>query len=122
MEDGEDRILTLKDSRILDNEGKFLQLCFPSVFLNNTTEDELQNVEMAEAEATKKRNDLKIKKRDYTGYDDEEFVDGKQGMKRSILSKYDEELEGSQEMVNRLSWSFCRGLFCFPGFPSRKCG
>lgn len=85
MEDGEDRILTLKDSRILDNE-----------------EDELQNVEMAEAEATKKRNDLKIKKRDYTGYDDEEFVDGKQGMKRSILSKYDEELEGSQEMGFRL--------------------
>ncbi|KAK0446328.1 SART-1 family-domain-containing protein [Armillaria borealis] len=85
MEDGEDRILTLKDSRILDNE-----------------EDELQNVEMAEAEATKKRNDLKIKKRDYTGYDDEEFVDGKQGMKRSVLSKYDEELEGSQEMGFRL--------------------
>jgi hypothetical protein len=30
-------------------------------------EDELQNVEMAEAERTKERNELKIKRRDYTG-------------------------------------------------------
>ncbi|KAI0322600.1 SART-1-domain-containing protein [Amylostereum chailletii] len=85
MEDGEARILTLKDSRILDNE-----------------EDELQNVEMAEAERTKERNDLKIKKHDYTGYDDEEFVDGREGMKRALLSKYDEFLEGPKETGFRL--------------------
>ncbi|KAH7915621.1 SART-1 family-domain-containing protein [Hygrophoropsis aurantiaca] len=77
--EGDARILTLKDSRILDNE-----------------EDELQNIEMAEEEKTKKRNEMKIKKRDYTGYDDEEFVDGKLGMKRAILAKYDEDMEGSQ--------------------------
>ncbi|KAJ7756440.1 SART-1 family-domain-containing protein [Mycena maculata] len=85
MDEGDARILTLKDSRILDNE-----------------EDELQNVEMAEAERTKKNNELKIKKRDYTGYDDEEFVPGHEGMKRSVLSKYDEELDGIQETGFRL--------------------
>ncbi|KAJ6619769.1 SART-1 family-domain-containing protein [Mycena sp. CBHHK59/15] len=80
MDEGDARILTLKDSRILDNE-----------------EDELQNVEMAEDERTKKNNELKIKKRDYTGYDDEEFTPGNEGMKRSVLSKYDEDIDGVQE-------------------------
>ncbi|KAF9238499.1 SART-1 family-domain-containing protein [Melanogaster broomeanus] len=83
--DGDARILTLKDSRILDNE-----------------EDELQNVEMAEMERNQKMNELKIKRRDYTGYDDDEFEEGKQGMKRSILSKYDEVLEGPPETGFRL--------------------
>ncbi|KAH7930183.1 SART-1 protein [Leucogyrophana mollusca] len=86
--EGDARILTLKDSRILDNE-----------------EDELQNVEMAEEERTQKRNEMKIKKRDYTGYDDEEFVDGRQGVKRGILAKYDEELEGARETGFRLGAS-----------------
>ncbi|KAJ7158746.1 SART-1 family-domain-containing protein [Mycena filopes] len=85
MDEGDARILTLKDSRILDNE-----------------EDELQNVEMAEDERTKKNNELKIKKRDYTGYDDEEFVPGHEGMKRSVLSKYDEDIDGIQETGFRL--------------------
>ncbi|PCH42395.1 SART-1 protein [Wolfiporia cocos MD-104 SS10] len=88
MEDGEDRILTLKDSRILDNE-----------------EDELQNVELADHERTKKNNELKIKRRDYTGYDDEEFAPGHAGMKRSVLSKYDEFLEGPKEQGFRLGSS-----------------
>ncbi|KAG6817334.1 hypothetical protein H0H87_009932 [Tephrocybe sp. NHM501043] len=88
MDEGEARILTLKDSRILDNE-----------------EDELQNVEMAEAERTKKNNELKIKKRDYTGYDDDEFVEGNQGMKRSVLAKYDEDINGAQETGFRLGSS-----------------
>ncbi|KAH9178180.1 SART-1-domain-containing protein [Lactarius sanguifluus] len=88
LEDGESHILTLKDSRILDNE-----------------DDELQNVEMAEAEQTKERNELKIKKRDYTGYDDEEFVDGREGMRRTVLSKYDEFLEGPKDTGFRLGSS-----------------
>ncbi|KAG2347778.1 SART-1-domain-containing protein [Suillus weaverae] len=83
--EGDARILTLKDSRILDNE-----------------EDELQNVEMAEEERTRKNNELKIKRRDYTGYDDDEFGDGKAGMKKSILAKYDEDIEGSREIDFRL--------------------
>ncbi|KAH7884745.1 SART-1 family-domain-containing protein [Phlebopus sp. FC_14] len=86
--EGDARILTLKDSRILDNE-----------------EDELQNVEMAEAERIQKANELKIKRRDYTGYDDDEFVDGKQGMQRSILAKYDEDMEGTRETGFRLGSS-----------------
>ncbi|CAK5268507.1 unnamed protein product [Mycena citricolor] len=88
LDEGDARILTLKDSRILDNE-----------------EDELQNVEMAEAERTKKNNELKIKKRDYTGYDDEEFTPGHEGMKRSVLSKYDEDIDGVQETGFRLGSS-----------------
>ncbi|KAG6879874.1 hypothetical protein C0992_010227 [Termitomyces sp. T32_za158] len=88
MDEGEARILTLKDSRILDNE-----------------EDELQNIEMAEAERTKKNNELKIKRRDYTGYDDDEFVEGNQGMKRSVLAKYDEDINGPQETGFRLGGS-----------------
>jgi U4/U6.U5 tri-snRNP-associated protein 1 len=88
LEDGESHILTLKDSRILDGE-----------------DDELQNVEMAEAERTKERNELKIKKRDYTGYDDDEFVEGREGMKKRILSKYDEFLEGPKETGFRLGGS-----------------
>ena len=66
----------------------------------NFIEDELQNIEMAEDERTKKRNELKIKRRDYTGYDDDEFVDGKQGMKRAVLAKYDEDINGMQETVS----------------------
>ena len=101
LEDGESHILTLKDSRILDNEGNvphssFLCLAHHPFLID----DELQNVEMAEAERTKERNELKIKKRDYTGYDDEEFVEGREGMRRTVLSKYDEFLEGSKETVS----------------------
>lgn len=59
---------------------------------------------MAEAERTKNNQELKIKRRDYTGYDDEEFEEGKYGMKRSILSKYDEVLEGSRETVSILAF------------------
>ncbi|KAI0787676.1 SART-1 protein [Fomes fomentarius] len=88
LNEGEARILTLKDSRILDNE-----------------EDELQNVEMAEREREKQNQELKIKKRDYTGYDDEEFAPGVAGMKRAVLSKYDDFLEGPKETDFRLGSS-----------------
>lgn len=102
MEDGEARILTLKDSRILDNEGSpcsFVGHLHLTDEFSSFVEDELQNVEMAEDERTKKSNEMKIKRRDYTGYDDDEFTDGTQGMKRSLLAKYDEFLEGPKESV-----------------------
>jgi hypothetical protein len=57
---------------------------------------------MAEAERTKERNELKIKRWEYTGYDDDEFVEGREGMKRRILSKYDEFLEGPKETLSNL--------------------
>lgn len=63
-------------------------------------EDELQNVELAEQEANKKRLELKSAKRVYTGYDDEEFAEGKHGTKRSVLAKYDEDIEGPSETVS----------------------
>ncbi|KAG9045561.1 hypothetical protein FS837_006105 [Tulasnella sp. UAMH 9824] len=85
MEEGEARILTLKDSRILDNE-----------------EDELHNIDMAEVEKDKKRHELKTKRRDYTGYDDDEFAAGGDGLKRSVLAKYDEDLHGAPEKGFRL--------------------
>jgi dihydroxyacetone kinase-like predicted kinase len=74
---------------------------------HSSLDDELQNVEMAEAEKTKERNELKIKKRDYTGYDDEEFVEGREGMRRAVLSKYDELLEGPKETVSVDYTLFC---------------
>jgi U4/U6.U5 tri-snRNP-associated protein 1 len=75
---------------------RILIACFLSYI-----EDELQNVEMAEEERLKERKELKIKKRDYTGYDDDEFVEGNQGlMKRSILAKYDEDIEGRRSSVS----------------------
>ncbi|KDQ59232.1 hypothetical protein JAAARDRAFT_192758 [Jaapia argillacea MUCL 33604] len=92
LEEGEARILTLKDSRILDNEGK-------------QSEDELQNVEMAEEDRRKKNQELKIKRPDYTGYDDDEFAPGSEGLRKSVLAKYDEVLEGPKETSFRLGAS-----------------
>lgn len=85
-------------------------------------EDELQNVEMAEEEQTKKNNDLKIKRRDYTGYDDEEFTPGSEGLKRSLLAKYDDFLEGPKETV--CDFPCQTGGYpdmILPGFPVRQC-
>lgn len=76
------------------------------LIISSFVEDELQNVEMAEEERTKQRNELKVKKRDYTGYDDEEFTEGQAGIRRSILAKYDEDLEGAQETVSSLCLFF----------------
>jgi U4/U6.U5 tri-snRNP-associated protein 1 len=104
MDEGDARILTLKDSRILDNEGALTRLV-KALFIYLTTlysEDELQNVEMAEEEKTKKRNEMKIKKRDYKGYDDDEFTADNGGMKRAVLAKYDEDIEGTRDTVSGL--------------------
>lgn len=72
---------------------------------------------MAEEEKTKERNETKIKRRDYTGYDDEEFVAGREGMKRAVLSKYDEFLEGPKDTVSPLlivfsSWIVLSIILC----------
>lgn len=67
---------------------------------DNKTEDELENVEMVESEQTKKRNNLKTKSRVYTGFDDDEFL--APGTERSVLAKYDEDIEPLQKKVFRL--------------------
>lgn len=104
LNEGDARILTLKDSRILDNEGA----CGATSRISTDfvlLEDELHNVEMAEDAHTQKINDLKIKKRTYTGYDDDEFVPGNEGMKRAVLAKYDEDIDGAKEIGFRLGSS-----------------
>lgn len=63
-------------------------------------EDELQNVEMAEEDRRKKNHELKIKRREYTGYDDEEFEPGKVGIRRGVLSKYDTVIDGEKTTVS----------------------
>jgi U4/U6.U5 tri-snRNP-associated protein 1 len=54
---------------------------------------------MAEEERRQKNQELKVKKRGYTGYDDDEFVAGNEGMKRGVLAKYDEDIEGTKDTV-----------------------
>lgn len=73
---------------------------------------------MAEEEHTKKINESKIKKRTYTGYDDDEFVAGNEGMKRAVLAKYDEDIEGTRESVSLFEplLSTCFNLQCIRDF------
>lgn len=79
VEEGQEMILTLKDSRILDGE-----------------EDELQNVNLADYERDRAAKERKRKaKEQYTGYDDEEFEEGRIGKKRDVLSKYDDAFMGA---------------------------
>ena len=67
---------------------------------SRVAEDELQNVDLAEREREKKNQELKIKRRDYTGYDDDEFAPRADPMKRTVLAKYAEFLEGPKETVS----------------------
>ncbi|KAF5607210.1 U4 tri-snRNP-associated snu66 [Fusarium subglutinans] len=73
--DGDDQILTLKDTTIDENEEEG---------------DELENLNMREAEKLAERLDNKKKKPGYNPLDDEE--EGERG----ILSHYDEEIEGKK--------------------------
>lgn len=73
--DGEDQILTLKDTTIDENEEEG---------------DELENLNMREAEKLAERLDNKKKKPGYNPLDDDE--EGERG----ILSHYDEEIEGKK--------------------------
>ncbi|GAA5911034.1 hypothetical protein JCM6882_006753 [Rhodosporidiobolus microsporus] len=79
FDEGEEAVLTLKDSRILDDE-----------------DDELHNINLTENARHKHALELKKKGRQagqYTGYDDEEF-EGGASSSRGVLSKYDEGFEG----------------------------
>lgn len=100
MAEGDEQILTLKDNRILDDQGRYGGLNSLCLSSNVVTEDELHNVLLAEHERTQERIELKTKNKGYTGYDDEEFINGREGMKRSVLSKYDEDISGAQEQVS----------------------
>ncbi|WWD19575.1 hypothetical protein CI109_104036 [Kwoniella shandongensis] len=75
FEEGQDVILTLKDSRVLEGD-----------------EDELQNVNLVDDAAVKAAKERKRKAAaQYTGYDDEEFDENRIGQRAEVLSKYDDE-------------------------------
>ncbi|KAK3837223.1 MAG: SART-1 family-domain-containing protein [Linnemannia elongata] len=78
--EGEERILTLKDSTILENEEEG---------------DELINIQMTEQQRLEKNLENKKKKNRpvYSAYDDDEFTSGK---KKNLLSQYDEVLGTEQ--------------------------
>ncbi|KAM0427300.1 hypothetical protein ACHAPT_007735 [Fusarium lateritium] len=73
--DGDDQILTLKDTTIEENEAEG---------------DELENLNMREAEKLSERLDLKKQKPGYNPHDDEEEGE------RSILAQYDDEIGGKK--------------------------
>lgn len=75
FEEGEDVILTLKDTGVLEGG-----------------EDELQNVNLVEDTAIKAAKERKRKAQQaYTGYDDEEFDENRIGQRADVLGKYDED-------------------------------
>ncbi|RIB11380.1 SART-1 protein [Gigaspora rosea] len=82
FQDGEERILVLKDSSILENEEEG---------------DQLVSIQLEEQQRLKKNLENKKKKPVYTGYDDEEFNFGGGVTKKSILSHYDEEIEKNKK-------------------------
>lgn len=85
--EGHTVILTLEDKGVLDEE-----------------EDVLVNVGLVDKEKAEKNVELRKKKPDYNPYDDEESVDDMVSFKRqSVLSKYDEEIDGEKKKSFRLS-------------------
>uniref|UniRef100_A0AAR2JY41 Spliceosome associated factor 1, recruiter of U4/U6.U5 tri-snRNP n=1 Tax=Pygocentrus nattereri TaxID=42514 RepID=A0AAR2JY41_PYGNA len=87
FKEGETVILTLQDKGVLEEE-----------------EDMLVNVGLVDREKAEKNVELKKKKPDYKPYDEEESVDDMVMFKpKSILSKYDEEIEGEKKKSFRLS-------------------
>lgn len=69
---GEERILTLKDARVLDDD-----------------DDELMDAVLTTAERDRVNAERKKGAKEYTGLDDEEFDAAQVGKKRGVLSKYD---------------------------------
>uniref|UniRef100_A0A671PTU1 U4/U6.U5 tri-snRNP-associated protein 1-like n=1 Tax=Sinocyclocheilus anshuiensis TaxID=1608454 RepID=A0A671PTU1_9TELE len=83
--EGETVILTIEDKGVLEEE-----------------EDVLVNVGLVDKEKAEKNVELKKKKPDYKPYEEEESVDDMLKPK-SVLSKYDEEIEGEKKKSFRLS-------------------
>uniref|UniRef100_A0A1A7XJE3 Squamous cell carcinoma antigen recognised by T cells n=1 Tax=Iconisemion striatum TaxID=60296 RepID=A0A1A7XJE3_9TELE len=94
FKEGNTVILTLQDKGVLEEE-----------------EDILVNVGLVDKEKAEKNVELKKKKPDYKPYEEEESVDDMVTFKsRTVLSKYDEEIEGEKKKSFRLSaWGFADG-------------
>uniref|UniRef100_A0A8C8D7S5 U4/U6.U5 tri-snRNP-associated protein 1 n=1 Tax=Oncorhynchus tshawytscha TaxID=74940 RepID=A0A8C8D7S5_ONCTS len=91
--EGETVILTLQDKDVLDEEGG----------------DVLVNVGLVDKENAEKNVELKKKKPDYKAYEeDESSVDDMVTFKpRTVLGKYDEEIDGEKKKSFRLSKGGC---------------
>ncbi|KAI2806151.1 hypothetical protein RDWZM_009283 [Blomia tropicalis] len=85
FKDGQNVILTLRDNDVL-NDG----------------EDVLENVNILDNEKAAKNVENKTKKPDYKPYDDDEFDEFGILKKTSLLSKYDEEIEGVSNPMFRI--------------------
>ncbi|KAA0720174.1 U4/U6.U5 tri-snRNP-associated protein 1 [Triplophysa tibetana] len=87
FKEGELVILTLEDKGVLEEK-----------------EDVLVNVGLVDKEKAEKNVELKKKKPDYKAYEEEESVEDMVNFKeKSVLSKYDEEIEGEKKKSFRLS-------------------
>uniref|UniRef100_A0AAY3ZZI3 U4/U6.U5 tri-snRNP-associated protein 1 n=1 Tax=Denticeps clupeoides TaxID=299321 RepID=A0AAY3ZZI3_9TELE len=87
FKEGETVVLTLQDKGVLDEE-----------------EDVLVNVNILDKEKADKNVELKKKKPDYKPYEEEETVDDMVMLKpKTVLSKYDEEIEGEKKKSFRLN-------------------
>ncbi|XP_068116354.1 U4/U6.U5 tri-snRNP-associated protein 1 [Hyperolius riggenbachi] len=85
--EGQSVILTLKDKGVLEEDDA----------------DVLVNVNMIDREKANKNVELKKKRPDYKPYEEEESVDDMVVFRqRSVLSKYDEEIEGEKKKSFRL--------------------
>lgn len=83
FDEGREHVLTLKDSRVLDD-----------------ADDELVDNDLAEQKRLEERLDLKKKGKDalkYKPYEDDEMTHG--GKKRGVLSKYDVDIDGGDTAV-----------------------
>ncbi|XP_038643397.1 U4/U6.U5 tri-snRNP-associated protein 1 [Scyliorhinus canicula] len=86
FKEGEAVVLTLKDKGVLDEE-----------------DDILVNVNILDKERANKNVELKKKKPDYKPYEEEESIDDMAVCKaKTILSKYDEEIDGEKKKSFRL--------------------
>ncbi|KAJ1983691.1 hypothetical protein H4R34_001119 [Dimargaris verticillata] len=74
--EGEERILTLKDTSVLGKD-----------------EDQLINAQLEEQAKAHENLENRKRKSAYSGFDDDEFV-GVIGKKRAVLAHYDEQIEG----------------------------
>jgi len=84
IQTGEVKILTLKDSTILENEEEG---------------DELESIQIVEQNKLKENLDRKKKKTVYTGVDDDEFTPDGMPKKKSLLPQYDDVLNGSEKKM-----------------------
>lgn len=79
ISEGSEVVLTLKDQNILQEEG-----------------DVLVNVNLVDVERYKKNNEIKKQKPGYQAYEDEDVDDYGVPKSKSLLAKYDTEIDGEK--------------------------